>query len=223
MSQGKINGNSEESAPCPSGSVERKGESGGMNLPNLQEDPWAGVQTVHGFAADELVSALQKSIRRGLVENAVLVAYEMFASGPDFEDHVWRRLQIISVEDVGLGRADAPLIVRALEEFRRAAPRESPDRLIYLVHAVRLLALSPKDRTSDEMATWVRRVVDEGLARPEVCDDMLDMHTRRGQEMGRDFLHWFTQGARVENELPDRDTTYQARILEMLRRDAGGS
>jgi replication-associated recombination protein RarA len=219
MSRGKTN----ESAPRPPGSGKRKGAGGGMNLPNVQDDPWAGVQTVHDFAADELVSALQKSIRRGLVENAVLVAYEMFASGPEFEDHVWRRLEIISVEDVGLGQAEAPLIVRALDEFRRAALRESPDRLIYLVHAVRLLALSPKDRTSDEMATWVRRVVDEGLARPVVFDDMLDMHTRRGQEMGRDFLHWFTKGAWVENELPDRDTTYQSRILEMLRRDAGGS
>src|SRR3954451_6300350 len=149
-----------------------------MKEPDVQADPWGAVQTKHGFAADELISALQKSIRRGLVENAVLVAYELFASGPEFEDHVWRRLEIISVEDVGLGRPDAPVIVRTLEEFRRAAARESPDRLIYLVHAVRLLALSPKDRTSDEMATWVRRVVDEGLARPEVLDDMLDMHTR---------------------------------------------
>jgi replication-associated recombination protein RarA len=194
-----------------------------MSLPNVQDDPWVGVQTVHGFAADELVSALQKSIRRGLVENAVLVGYEMFASGPEFEDHVWRRLEIISVEDVGMGRPDAPVIVRTLEEFRRAAARESPDRLIYLVHAVRLLALSPKDRTSDEMASWVRRVVDEGSAGPDVDDDMLDMHTRRGQEMGRDFLHWFTKGAWVENELPERDTTYRLRILEMLQPDQGGS
>jgi replication-associated recombination protein RarA len=194
-----------------------------MNLPNVQDDPWARVQTVHGIAADELVSALQKSIRRGLVENAVLVAYEMFASGPEFEDQVWRRLQIISVEDVGLGRPDAPVIVRTLDEFRRAAARESPDRLIYLVHAVRLLTISPKDRTSDEMATWVRRVVDEGSASPEIVDDMLDMHTRRGQAMGRDFLHWFTKGARVENELPDRDTTYRSRILAMFQRDEGGA
>ncbi len=194
-----------------------------MNLPNVADDPWAGVPTIHGFMADELFSALQKSIRRGLVENAVLVAYELFASGAEFEDQVWRRLQIISVEDVGLGRADAPVIVRALDEFRREAARESPDRLIYLVHAVRLLALSAKDRTSDEMATWVRRVVDEGSARPEVFDDALDMHTRRGQEMGRDFGHWFVNGARVENELPGRDTTYQTRILDMLRRDEGGS
>src|SRR5262245_40181999 len=177
-----------------------------MSVPNIAQDPWAGVPTVHGFMADELISALQKSIRRGFVENAVLVAYELFASGPDFEDQVWRRLQIISVEDVGFGRPEAPLIVHTLDDFRHGTPRESPDRLIYLVHAVRLLALSPKDRTSDEMATWVRRVVDEGSAQPEILDDFLDMHTKRGQEMGRDFLHWFTRGARVENEIPNRDT-----------------
>lgn len=194
-----------------------------MKAPNMGEDPWAGVPTAHGFMADELISALQKSIRRGLVENAVLVAYELFASGAAFEDQVWRRLEIISVEDVGMGRPDAPVIIRALEAFRRAAARESPDRLIYLVHAVRLLALSPKDRTSDEMATWVRQAVDAGTARPEVFDDALDMHTRRGQELGRDFLHWFTNGARVENELPSRDTTYRSRILDLLGRNEDGT
>jgi replication-associated recombination protein RarA len=190
-----------------------------LAAPSHQDDPWASLRTAHGFPADELISALQKSIRRGLVENAALVAYELFASGPAFEDKVWQRLEIISVEDVGLGRIEAPLLVHALEAFRRRAEPESPDRLIYLVHAVRLLALSRKDRTSDELATWVRLAVDGGGARPEVFDDALDMHTRRGQEMGRGFRHWFTAGARVENELPDRDQTYRSRILELLERD----
>ena len=188
-----------------------------MQSPDMTKDPWAGVQTRNGFAADELVSTLQKSIRRGMVENASLVAYEMFASGPEFEDQVWRRLQIISVEDVGFGRIDAPAIVRALDEFRRGAERESPDRLIFLIHAVRLLASSPKDRTSDELATWVREATNRGEARPDVFDDAIDMHTRRGQEIGRDFMHWFTEGARVENEIPDRDLTYRERVLELLR------
>jgi len=182
----------------------------------MNKDPWAGVQTAHGFAADELVSALQKSIRRGMVENAALVAYEMFASGPDFEDQVWRRLQIISVEDVGFGRVESPLVIRALDEFRHGAERDSPDRLIYLIHAVRLLATSPKDRTSDELATWVREATNSGAAKPEVLDDFIDMHTLRGQRMGRDYAHWFTKGARVENEMPERDQTYRNRILERL-------
>jgi len=183
----------------------------------MAKDPWASVQTRNGFAADELISTLQKSIRRGMIENAALVAYEMFASGAEFEDQVWRRLQIISVEDVGFGRIDAPAVVRALDEFRRGAERESPDRLIFLIHAVRLLASSPKDRTSDELATWVREATNRGEARPDVFDDAIDMHTRRGQEIGRDFMHWFTEGARVENEIPDRDLTYRQRVLELLR------
>src|SRR5215210_2339404 len=110
-----------------------------MQLPDVEADPWSRVQTVHGFAADELISVLQKSIRRGLVENAALTAYELFASGPDFEDQVWRRLEIISVEDVGLGRVDAPILIHALEDLRRRSTRESADRLIYLLHAVRVL------------------------------------------------------------------------------------
>ncbi|MCX7300594.1 MAG: hypothetical protein NTX73_09505 [Rhodobacterales bacterium] len=37
-------------------------------------DPWARTTTENGFAADEVISALQKSIRRGLLENAILLA-----------------------------------------------------------------------------------------------------------------------------------------------------
>lgn len=187
-----------------------------MQVPDVAADPWAERQSANGFAADELVSALQKSIRRGMVENAALVAYEMFASGEEFEDKVWSRLEIISVEDVGFGRLDAPMLIHALDDFRRRAERESPDRLIYLIHAVRVLALSAKDRTSDEMTTWVRQAVDRGEARPEIVDDMIDMHTKRGQELGRDFRHWFTQGAVVANEIPDRDLTYRRRLLALL-------
>jgi replication-associated recombination protein RarA len=209
------------SAPAPGDEPTPDDGAGsrGLDAPSHQDDPWASLRTAHGFPADELISALQKSIRRGLVENAALVAYELFSSGPAFEDKVWQRLEIISVEDVGLGRIEAPLLVHALEAFRRRAEPESPDRLIYLVHAVRVLALSPKDRTSDELATWVRLAVDRGAARPEVFDDALDMHTRRGQDLGRDFRHWFTAGARVENELPDRDQTYRTRLLKMLEED----
>jgi replication-associated recombination protein RarA len=190
-----------------------------VKLPDMSQDPWAGVQTVNGFAADELISTLQKSIRRGLAENAALAAYELFASGPEFEDQVWRRLQIISVEDVGFGRFDAPILIGTLDGFRTNAARESPDRLIYLIHAVRALALSPKDRTSDEMATWVREASNAGEAKPDVFPDAIDMHTARGAAEGRGFIHWFTQGAQVVNEVPDRDLTYRQRVLELLERD----
>ena len=43
-------------------------------------DPWARITTRNGLAADEVISALQKSIRRGWTEKACEFAYEMYTS-----------------------------------------------------------------------------------------------------------------------------------------------
>jgi hypothetical protein len=64
----------------------------------------------------------------------------------------------------GFGNPNAPTLIHALDSFRLGSSRQTPDRLIFLIHAVRTLALSPKDRTSDEMATWVRYAVEHGEA-----------------------------------------------------------
>src|SRR5580704_4581661 len=77
-------------------------------------DVWSRATTVNGFAVDELRSILQKSIRRGLVEEAALAAYELFANGLETEELLWRRLEIIATEDVGMGLVAAPAIVESL-------------------------------------------------------------------------------------------------------------
>jgi hypothetical protein len=41
-----------------------------------RRDPWVDVRTRHDFPADEVISALQKEMRRGNAENGVLLAYE---------------------------------------------------------------------------------------------------------------------------------------------------
>ena len=38
-----------------------------------KRDPWVSVRTRHDFAADEVISALQKEIRRSNTENAALI------------------------------------------------------------------------------------------------------------------------------------------------------
>jgi replication-associated recombination protein RarA len=184
-----------------------------MEPPGDEGDPWAGVATAHGFAADELVSTLQKSIRRGLLENALTVAYELYCSSPELEEYLWRRLEVIAVEDVGFGRIDAPAIVDALSRMRERVPRPRGDRFLFAAHAVRLLATSVKDRTSDELANWAALSVESGERLPEVPDVALDMHTRRGRELGRGLEHFLREGALVENELPDRDLTYREWLL----------
>ncbi|MGW3632954.1 hypothetical protein ACWD7F_22775, partial [Streptomyces sp. NPDC005122] len=67
------------------------------------KDPWTRVTSVHGFPADELIAALQKSIRRGLLDNALLVAREMYETSGELEEHLWARLSVISCEDTGDG------------------------------------------------------------------------------------------------------------------------
>lgn len=187
---------------------------------DADSDPWTRVETIHGFRADELISTLQKSIRRGLDENAALVAYELYATSAELEEHVWRRLEVISVEDVGLANPQAAVLVNALYAMHRRVDRTYGDRFLFLVHAVRVLAGSTKDRSTDEMANWIKRVVDSGARAPEVPDVAYDMHTRRGRELGRGILHFLHEGAIVEPEWTDRDRTYRERLLALLEADA---
>ena len=184
-------------------------------VPDYAEDPWTRVKSRNGIAVDELRSALQKSIRRGLLENALLVGYEMFQTGPEAERMLWERLLIISVEDVGLGRPDAPVLVNALHQMHTEFAWPGGDRFLFAAHAIRVLATSPKDRTTDELANLIAHKVDVDGVRPDVPDVALDVHTRRGQLMGRGLVHFLEEGAQVENELPGRDLSYRKRLLAL--------
>lgn len=185
-------------------------------------DHWTKVQSVNGFAADELASTLQKSIRRGLMEQAALVALEMYDTSPELEDYLWRRLEVISVEDVGFGRVDAPAIVDALARMRERTPRGGDDRALFALHAVRLLALSPKDRTSDELGWWLAEARASGTATLNIPDYALDVHTRRGRALGRGDRHFLEDGALLENEMENLDSTYRERLLAIVQERESG-
>lgn len=179
-------------------------------------DPWQRTTTEHGFAADEVISALQKSIRRGLVDNALLLGWEMYVTSPEMEEMLWSRLCVISVEDIGLGNAQAPILVNTLFEMHQRYPRPEHDRFMFAAHAIRVMGSGPKDRTTDEMASWARQSIRLGERLPEIPDAALDMHTRRGQAMGRDYRWFLEEASRVIPEIPDKDQTYRRWIIEAL-------
>lgn len=179
-------------------------------------DPWTQVRTRHDFPADEIISALQKEIRRSNTENAVLIAYEMATTSPQLEAYLWKRLQVIAVEDIGWGDLHAPILIRALCETVDSWDRGDGERLLFAVHAVRFLCACRKDRSSDEMINWVIHAVEQEGRRPEIPDYAIDKHTRRGQEMGRGLRHFWEVGARLAPELTGRDITYRERVLKIL-------
>ena len=179
-------------------------------------DPWASVRTRNDFPADEVISALQKEIRRGNVENAALLAHEMVTTSPELETFLWRRLLVISVEDIGFGDLFAPVVMYNLRQICEVLGRGAGERLLMAIHAVRYLCTRTKDRSSDELVMWMKREVERSGLRPVIPDYALDMHTRRGQEMGRDLRHFLEEGSQTHPELPDRDTTYLKRIVKLL-------
>lgn len=182
-------------------------------------DPWQRTTTANGFAADEVISALQKSIRRGLVDNALLLAWEMFLTSPEMEAKLWARLAVISVEDVGMGNPQAPILVEALYRMHERFTYPEHDRFLFAAHAVRVMASGQKDRTTDDMVNWAKQAVALGETLPEIPDFALDMHTRRGAEMGRDYRWFMQEASRVVPEISGKEQKYRDWILKAL--DAG--
>ena len=182
-------------------------------------DPWARTTTENGFAADEVISALQKSIRRGLLENAVLLGWEMFLTSPEMEEKLWSRLCVIAVEDIGLGNSQAPLLVETLYQQHMRYPRPLGDRFLFAAHAIRVLAGSPKERVSDDLVNWAKHATALGEAAPQIIDVALDMHTSRGQQMGRDYRFFMEQASQVSPLSNTHDPKWRDWIIAAL--DAG--
>ncbi len=186
------------------------------------EDPWTRVVSKRGYPADELISTLQKSIRRGDVRLAMLVARELYETSAELEAVMWSRLCVISAEDVGDGSFQEPVVVNALFQMHERLGREAGDRWLFAVHAVRYLAERVKDRTSDEWANLVMLLMDASPRPFEIPEYALDVHTRRGQESGRSVAEFWTDGAIVANERPGRDMSVREELLR-LRGEVAGS
>jgi hypothetical protein len=174
----------------------------------LTRDPWSRVTSLNGVPADELISGLQKCIRRGLLEDALLIAREMYVSGPQLSAHLWTRLQIIAVEDTGDGLFAEPGVLESLFQiYSRIIPGEWSDRWVVVVHAVRYLVERPKDRTSSELAAVIADWHDKGRL-ADIPDAAIDIHTVRGRAQGRGMAHYMREGAAVANEWTDRNRNY---------------
>ncbi|OSB08117.1 hypothetical protein B2H97_15705 [Paraclostridium bifermentans] len=178
------------------------------------KDPWARIKTRNGLNGDEVISSLQKSIRRGLEEQACEFAYEMYITSPQMEEKLWRRLLTITVEDIGMGDPMACTIVNNLYEMRKQFSYADGDRPIYFIHAIRYLCKCQKDRSSD----LLKNIVIKGFAMgkiPEIPDYALDKHTVRGAEMGRDSFHFLNEASKVIPQM-EVDNDYKERYGKIL-------
>ena len=177
-------------------------------------DPWSKITTRNGYAGDEVISALQKSIRRGLEEQACMFAYEMYISSPQLEEKLWRRLLTISVEDIGMGNPMAAIMVNNLYQMSKQFDYADGDKPMYFIHAIRYLCSSEKDRSSDLLKNICIKSFAMGKF-PEIPDYALDKHTQRGQAMGRDSFHFLNEASKVYPQ-KEVDNDYKERYAKIL-------
>lgn len=177
-------------------------------------DPWSKITTRNGYAGDEVISALQKSIRRGLEEQACMFAYEMYISSPQLEEKLWRRLLTISVEDIGMGNPMAAIMVNNLYQMSKQFDYADGDKPMYFIHAIRYLCSSEKDRSSDLLKNICVKSFAMGKF-PEIPDYALDKHTQRGQAMGRDSFHFLNEASKVYPQ-KEVDNDYKERYAKIL-------
>jgi len=159
--------------------------------------------TEGGYLNSECTSAMQKCIRRGLEEEALFWATELDLAG--YGAYVWKRLQIIASEDIGLADANVCVQVRALYddwvEQRKNAPKERRNVTgrIFLVHAILICARAKKSRIVD---TALITMYEGERPKREIPDFALDMYTAKGRSAMRGVNHFFKVGAAIKN--PER-------------------
>lgn len=178
-------------------------------------DCWTHVMTRHGLPADEVISALQKMIRRGNIEEAVRFAYEMYLTSEAMENYLWLRLAVISVEDIGLADPNMPVLINALDSQRQKLPYGSGDRMLFAIHGIRLLCLSEKTRSNDHLLNLIMREVEHGCSLT-IPDIALDMHTQRGQRMGRGMQHFLREASLVEPVWHGDEPDYLQKLLTYI-------
>lgn len=190
------------------------------------------LRTKHGYDAFEVVSALQKCIRRGMEEDALYWAYEMVKS--DNKNHyawLWQRLKIIASEDVGPANFAMPILIDVL--YRNWEKKKNND--LWYANAVIALVRSPKSRIVDNAATmmltkdalgrWENKpipeecVVEANLERAKeptrfdrnIPGFAIDMHTPSGRKGGLGKEDFYREGAKLVNcTLPD---PYESRAI----------
>lgn len=173
-----------------------------------------------GYDLGEVVSALQKSIRRGLEEDAMYWAVEMFNSG--FDEYCWKRLRIMSCEDIGFANPMAAPTIQCLYDMycdlkKKKEDMQQPWRLM-LTQAVLFLARSPKSRVVDHALIHFWNTHAE--TKKEIPEYALDKHTARGKSAGRGWKHFFEEGSKLDpvNASIPGEAEYRKKAMDAIKK-----
>lgn len=176
------------------------------------------MKTIKGYDFFEVSSALQKSIRRGLEDDAMYWAAELYHS--KYDEYLWKRLRVYVCEDIGLAEPHMITTIHALYstymEFKKKKTEGGqPSERLFLTQAVILLCRASKSRLICHASIHHFRTHEHHHL--PIPDYALDQHTRKGKAMGRGLSHFFEEGAKLERiAIVYRETEYLERAKKAL-------
>lgn len=153
--------------------------------------------TKKGYDFYEVASAFQKSIRRGLLEDAMYWGIELYES--NYAEYAWKRMVIMASEDVGLGEPSCIVQIMALKQsydFLSLRGDVGAKKLPF-THAVTVLTKSRKSRFVDHAITVYWQQNREEMK--PIPNWAFDMHTRRGKSMGRGLEYFYKESCLITN------------------------
>ncbi len=163
------------------------------------------MKTIRGYDFGEVVSAMQKAIRRGDARLGGYWAIELFESG--YFKYVWKRLLIISAEDCwGILTQEVAALHSAFELVNAAKSKDGIAKgRIFIAKAVILLASAKKSRDADHLTNLVydaqamdaETLAAELVAARREAEDWeipgyaFDCHTAAGRRAGKTKADFF--------------------------------
>lgn len=168
-------------------------------------------QTQREYDFYELLSALQKEIRRGNEYEAMFWAVKLESLNAE---ELWNRLRVIASEDIGPANPLMPILIETLrKQYFDAREKEDDSYRLFLSNAISSLSRSGTSRIADDLLNVVYGEIQHEGRRIAIPDYALDMHTLRGKKMGRGFEHFFSEGAKLKNEAFENPYTERAKEI----------
>jgi len=152
--------------------------------------------TGKGYNMFQLLSALQKDIRRGNEEQALFWAVEL----EKFDYSIlWNRLMAIASEDIGVANPNLPVIIETLRHhYEDALRRRNDSYKVFLTNAIIILSRSKKSRVTDDLLWKVYGEIEFENKRLKIPEYANDKHT--GKRTGGNEK-WIREGTKLENEI----------------------
>ena len=180
----------------------------------------------HNYNDDELVSALQKCIRRGMQEEAMYFALELGNEGKSGFGLLHSRLLVTTYEDIGLAdQSKVGSISQALQDMKHMYDHKKGDWEMVLSYIILLLCKTQKSRITDHFKIYMKQKWKNEGKEYIIPDFALDMHTSQGNLLGRSkgslqgIDHFITEGEKLNNENPNIKDIYKEPVQNQWKKN----